>query len=53
MPDPKKRIHTIQSSDKVEFDKQVNQLLELGCEERLWTKATTLKPSRVLRKSLI
>ena len=27
-----KKIHTIQSSDKVEFDKQVNELLELGCE---------------------
>jgi len=27
-----KKIHTIQSSDKKEFDKQVNELLELGCE---------------------
>ena len=27
-----KKIHTIQSSDKKEFDKQVNQLLELGRE---------------------
>ena len=27
-----KKIHTIQSSDKVEFDKQVNQFLEVGCE---------------------
>ena len=27
-----KKIHTIQSSDKVEFDKQVNQFLELGGE---------------------
>ena len=27
-----KKIHTIQSSDKKEFDKQVNQLLELGGE---------------------
>ncbi len=26
------KIHTIQSSDKKEFDKQVNQLLELGGE---------------------
>ena len=26
------KIHTIQSSDKKEFDKQVNELLELGCE---------------------
>jgi hypothetical protein len=25
-----KKIHTIQSSDKKEFDEQVNQLLELG-----------------------
>ena len=27
-----KRIHTIQSSDKKEFDKEVNFFLELGCE---------------------
>ena len=27
-----KKIHTIQSSDKVEFDKEVNQFLVLGCE---------------------
>ena len=27
-----KKIHTIQSSDKVEFDKKVNQLLEFGGE---------------------
>ena len=27
-----KKIHTIQSSDKEKFDKQVNQFLELGCE---------------------
>ena len=27
-----RKIHTIQSSDKKEFDKQVNELLELGCE---------------------
>ena len=27
-----KKIQTIQSSDKKEFDKQVNQFLELGCE---------------------
>ena len=27
-----KKIHTIQSSDKSEFDKEVNQFLELGCE---------------------
>ena len=27
-----KQIHTVQSSDKVEFDKQVNQFLELGGE---------------------
>ena len=27
-----KKIHTIQSSDKVEFDKEVNFFLELGCE---------------------
>jgi len=27
-----KKIHTIQSSDKVEFDEQVNLFLELGCE---------------------
>jgi antitoxin component YwqK of YwqJK toxin-antitoxin module len=27
-----KKIHTVQSSDKVEFDNQVNLLLEMGCE---------------------
>tara|TARA_B100001971_G_scaffold191569_1_gene195183 strand:- start:34 stop:276 length:243 start_codon:yes stop_codon:yes gene_type:complete len=27
-----KKIHTVQSSDKKQFDKQINQLLELGCE---------------------
>ena len=27
-----KKIHTIQSSDKIEFDKEVNFFLELGCE---------------------
>ena len=27
-----KEIHTIQSSDKVEFDKEVNQFLKSGCE---------------------
>ena len=27
-----KKIHTIQSSDKKEFDKEVNFFLELGCE---------------------
>ena len=27
-----KKIHTIQSSDKIKFDEQVNLLLELGCE---------------------
>ena len=27
-----KKIHTIQSSDKKEFDKTVNQFLESGCE---------------------
>ena len=27
-----KKIHTIQSSDKVEFIEQVNQFLDLGCE---------------------
>ena len=27
-----KKIQTIQSSDKKEFDKQVNEFLELGCE---------------------
>ena len=27
-----KKIHTIQSSGKVEFDKEVNFFLELGCE---------------------
>ena len=27
-----KKIHTFQSSDKKEFDKQLNQFLELGCE---------------------
>ena len=27
-----KKIHTIQSSNKKEFDKQVNQFLEFGCE---------------------
>ena len=27
-----KKIHTIQSSDKKEFDEQVNLFLELGCE---------------------
>ena len=27
-----KKIHTIQSSDKNEFDKEVNYFLELGCE---------------------
>ena len=27
-----KKIHTIQSSGKVEFDKKVNFFLELGCE---------------------
>ena len=27
-----KKIHTIQSSDKVEFDKKVNEFLKSGCE---------------------
>jgi hypothetical protein len=27
-----KKIHTIQSSDKQEFDSEVNFFLELGCE---------------------
>ena len=27
-----KKIHTIQSSDKIEFEEQVNLFLELGCE---------------------
>ena len=26
------KIHTIQSSDKKEFDKKVNEFLEMGCE---------------------
>ena len=27
-----KKIHTVQSSDKEEFDKEINFFLELGCE---------------------